>query len=266
MLVNQRENRPLTGGDRRDGRTFTTAQTRGAGADKRRAHPRGGGTAGDGGPAPPGLPAETGRDSPTRPSGPGPAPTPPFPGRRGVRAAAGQAPGRGEVTARPPPSPDPPTPTLRYATHPRLPPRHPPPPQARPRPTPAAGPRAEAGGAAAEAARQQRLPLPPSWAGSGPYLTGSAVMSPLPLLGAAGRAGTGLRRWTETKPLLPPSQAPPPSYRREAEGDLPPAAFFLRRLPLAPRRPQRFSNWAAPTGPVARVVHVTVPTFPAPIG
>lgn len=65
---------------------------------------------------------------------------------------------------------------------------------------------------------------------------------------------------------MPPSPEPPPSCRREDEGDLPPAAFLFRRLPLAPCRPQRFSNWAAPTGAVARVVYVTAPAYSAPIG
>lgn len=65
----------------------------------------------------------------------------------------------------------------------------------RPRRVPAPPPpRAGPSRATAEAARQQRPPFAPPQASSRSYLTGSAVMSPLRLLGAAGWAGTGLRR------------------------------------------------------------------------
>lgn len=187
-----RKQTPSRGGTGGIGRTFTTAQTRGAGADKRRAHPRGGGTAGDGGgrwrPRPSGpsrrngthrdrtaLSAPRARARPRRARG-----------RRGLRAAAGQAPGRGEERARPPPPPPsrrppPPAPALPTRPPAAIPTCAGP---AAPRPPPP-HPRRGAAGRAGRCSDGGRPPAssgrrsPPAGAGSGPYLTGSAVMSPL---------------------------------------------------------------------------------------
>lgn len=103
----------------------------------------------------------------------------------------------------------------------------------------------------------------------GTHLMSSAVMSPLLPLGAAGRAGTALRRRKETKPLVPPPLAPPPSCRREDKGERPPAASPLP--PLArphwlSAAPRRFSHWPVPPGPVARAVDVTFRLGQALIG
>lgn len=247
-------------------------RTRGAGADSRRARRRGAHRPG----------ARTGTEwgGAARPR------SPPDDDSRARRLPEERPP---PARARPPPPPSPP---------PALPAR---PPAAAPSPSPAsAGPapraparprpgRTEPSGGAAEVGRRQRSrtrqercapPAPPPLGGAGggrrptprrlraPGRTSWALRSCLRRRCSVrpGRAGTALRRWKETKPLLPPSPAPPPSCRREDEGDLPPAAFLFRRLSLAPCRPQRFSNWAAPTRAVARVVYVTVPASSAPIG
>lgn len=247
-------------------------RTRGAGADSRRARRRGAHRPG----------ARTGRGwgGAARPR------SPPDDDSRARRLPEERPP---PARARPPPPPSPP---------PALPAR---PPAAAPSPSPASAcpaPRAparprpgrtEPSGGAAEVGRRQRSrtrqercapPAPPPLGGAGggrrptprrlraPGRTSWALRSCLRRRCSVrpGRAGTALRRWKETKPLLPPSPAPPPSCRREDEGDLPPAAFLFRRLSLAPCRPQRFSNWAAPTRAVTRVVYVTVPASSAPIG
>lgn len=270
-------------GDQRERKDFTTAQTRGAGADKRRAHPAaasGGGTAGDGGgrcrprPSRPSRRDGTGRPNPALPGpGPGPAVTgeerrrrPPSAGPRRaesnrapaarLRSAASAAvpsPGAPQPAGLPPPSrllPD-----LR---------QRPPPPRARPRPrpTPAAGPRAGPGRAAAEAAP------PAARQGRAPGRTSRALRSCLrrrcSVRPAGPEPGSGAER-RQSRYCHHRKLRRHLSGGRLRETCLP-AAFLRRRLPLAPRRPQLFSNWAAPTGPVARAVHVTVLAFPAPIG
>lgn len=220
MFVNQHENGSFTG-DGRERKGFTTAHTRGAGAAGRRAQPRGTRrrarrpmAGGDGGPAPSGLsglPAASRRFPPKRDRTALPAPrawaraqAQPRRAREERRACRRcSRPGRGQTRRGPaarPPCPPPALPTRPPSR------RHPAPcstsaSACRPRPVPAPPPPRGRGPGRAEQPRRppassgRRFPRRPAGAGSGPYLTGSAVMSPLPLLGAAGpEPGSGAER------------------------------------------------------------------------
>lgn len=285
MFVNQHENRSSTGGSAGEEGLYYGTNTWGGGGQtegtsrgsQRRGH--GGGWRGAM-PAPPLQAFPTGRDGTAQPSPPGArararrdrgreAPPPakrraaasraesnraPAARLRSAASAAVPSPGAPQPAGLPPPSrllPD-----LR---------QRPPPPRARPRPrpTPAAGPRAGPGRAAAEAAP------PAARQGRAPGRTSRALRSCLrrrcSVRPAGPEPGSGAER-RQSRYCHHRKLRRHLSGGRLRETCLP-AAFLRRRLlPLAPRRPQLFSNWAAPTGPVARAVHVTVLAFPAPIG